>query len=234
LVPPHAARKKRRYCSKACVSKAKAVKRRRYFKCRQCRKTVPVRIGSCVRKDYCSRACKGRAKRTENFDKRRDPRCAAWAKRIIARDQRCVQCLRDDIGLHAHHIKSYADYPRIRYKDSNGRTLCVECHAEEHPNLAHLIRSNRPSPCYIKICVVCFQKYTTKRQDQILCSTKCMGISQRKPVDAATCQQCLKEFHPRKLSESKKRKFCSRTCFYKDNPLRRLPMKREVVQTEKV
>lgn len=33
-----------------------------------------------------------------------------------------------EIRLEAHHIKSWKNYPKLRYKVSNGKTLCYECH----------------------------------------------------------------------------------------------------------
>ena len=44
---------------------------------------------------------------------------------------------------HAHHKLSYAEYPKLRYRVSNGETLCVDCHADEHPEIAYFIKSTR-------------------------------------------------------------------------------------------
>lgn len=45
----------------------------------------------------------------------------------------CVWCgLRSGVGkkviLHADHIKSFADYPELRFALDNLRTLCIDCH----------------------------------------------------------------------------------------------------------
>ena len=52
-----------------------------------------------------------------------------WRKRVFYRDNfTCQVCFVRGGNLHADHIKSYADYPNLRYRISNGRTLCVPCH----------------------------------------------------------------------------------------------------------
>ena len=53
-----------------------------------------------------------------------------WRKGVFERDNhKCI------IGgkshgykLEAHHIKSFASYPELRFDINNGQTLCVDCH----------------------------------------------------------------------------------------------------------
>ena len=67
-----------------------------------------------------------------------------WRIKVFERDNwTCQFCgLRSHIGLgksvylEAHHIKSWIDYSRLRYKIDNGITLCRECH--------NLTRKGRP------------------------------------------------------------------------------------------
>jgi len=55
-----------------------------------------------------------------------------WAKSIKIRDgYTCTRCGSKKY-LHAHHIKSRAEYPSLMYCISNGITLCVDCHSTEH------------------------------------------------------------------------------------------------------
>ncbi len=57
-----------------------------------------------------------------------------WRHKIYKRDDySCQECgARSGEGksvyLEAHHIKSWAKFPKERYKLSNGITLCKECH----------------------------------------------------------------------------------------------------------
>lgn len=54
-----------------------------------------------------------------------------WRKSIFERDSyTCQECQSVDKHLHADHIKTWKDYPALRYEISNGRTLCYECHYE--------------------------------------------------------------------------------------------------------
>lgn len=51
-----------------------------------------------------------------------------WTQTILKRDgYRCRRC-GGTKKLQAHHIKPYADFPRLRYVLSNGLTLCGDCH----------------------------------------------------------------------------------------------------------
>ena len=56
-----------------------------------------------------------------------------WRKRVFKRDGwRCTQCS-TRVRLHAHHIKPWAKYPKLRYVVSNGKVLCDKCHKGRHP-----------------------------------------------------------------------------------------------------
>lgn len=53
-----------------------------------------------------------------------------WRKSVLERDgHRCViGGIAHGMKLHADHIKRFADYPKLRFEISNGRTLCEDCH----------------------------------------------------------------------------------------------------------
>lgn len=52
-----------------------------------------------------------------------------WRKAVFVRDDYvCQSCKKRGSDLEAHHIKSWDDYPDLRYCISNGITLCKSCH----------------------------------------------------------------------------------------------------------
>ena len=61
-----------------------------------------------------------------------------WRSAVFVRDNyTCRQCgAKHQIGfrpkLHPHHIKSFAEYPELRFVVANGITLCATCHREIH------------------------------------------------------------------------------------------------------
>lgn len=52
-----------------------------------------------------------------------------WRSNVFQRDNwTCQTCNIRGIYLIAHHLKSWAKFPELRYKTDNGITLCEECH----------------------------------------------------------------------------------------------------------
>ncbi len=67
-----------------------------------------------------------------------------WAKQVKDRDGKCAHCGTTD-NLHAHHIKSRAEYPELINNLDNGMTLCYGCHRKEHErNRPTRLRSQNP------------------------------------------------------------------------------------------
>ena len=72
------------------------------------------------------------------LDKRRDKldrRCSQyrnWRKEVLKRDRyKCTIC-NSSKDLEAHHIKEFSKYRNLRFKVSNGLTLCKRCHKLMH------------------------------------------------------------------------------------------------------
>lgn len=57
-----------------------------------------------------------------------------WREEVFKRDNYACQFCgnkssKDNkVYLHPHHIKSFSDYPNLRFRVSNGITLCERCH----------------------------------------------------------------------------------------------------------
>ncbi len=57
-----------------------------------------------------------------------DPQYKKWRIAVFKRDRfKCKRC-GSRAKLQAHHIRSWADAPDIRFVLSNGITLCKKCH----------------------------------------------------------------------------------------------------------
>lgn len=59
-----------------------------------------------------------------------DSKYVEWRSSVFTRDNwTCQMCRSSGCYLEAHHIKSWAEYPALRYELTNGMALCKECHA---------------------------------------------------------------------------------------------------------
>lgn len=62
----------------------------------------------------------------------RGGRYVIWARAVLRRDHRaCRMCWSRKLP-HAHHIRPWAKFPKLRYEVKNGLTLCVRCHRKVH------------------------------------------------------------------------------------------------------
>jgi len=119
--------------------------------CQFCGKKYGLRpcqpITSFRKQKFCSKTCsdnggyrrKGEEHPNWKPDSRRNDRRGkhgSWARAVVSRDgATCVKCGASGVELHAHHIKSFRDYPELRWDVDNGTTLCFRCHWAEHTAL---------------------------------------------------------------------------------------------------
>jgi endogenous inhibitor of DNA gyrase (YacG/DUF329 family) len=70
------------------------------------------------------------------------PKYTRWSKAVLERDNyTCQLCNKRGGDLHAHHIKSFLEYPDYRFDVGNGLTLCVQCHRNLHSLNKRLIEN---------------------------------------------------------------------------------------------
>lgn len=63
-----------------------------------------------------------------------------WRKLVFLRDKYiCNKCKKVGGNLEAHHKKSWAKYPKLRFDINNGTTLCLPCHRKMHTKKERLV-----------------------------------------------------------------------------------------------
>ena len=114
--------------------------------CLFCEKKFDIKeYDSTHNKIYCSHSCFTKSNRTNRYKDHAGGLATNWRRQILIRDENtCVECGAENEGnkkhfLHAHHIKSWKDFPDLRFELHNGVTLCVFCHSKKHPYLANTI-----------------------------------------------------------------------------------------------
>lgn len=151
---------KSKYCSYACLGKSKAFTNSgenhkgyvheaiREKVCQHCGITFQQRkkepLTSFLKKKFCSKPCADigghRYLGTDHPNwtgysqrNKRGRLMEQWGSQVKVRDgYKCVKCGCSQGELHAHHIKSWNDYPELRFDVNNGITVCPPCHWKIH------------------------------------------------------------------------------------------------------
>lgn len=122
-----------------------------HLKCIICGKSFKVDKSREWQARFCSLKCKGKGQKKwqsnnkhwnwkggiteENQKIRSSIEYKEWRYEVYVRDKfHCQICDTHCNGktIVAHHIKSFKDYPELRFTVSNGITLCRRCHARLH------------------------------------------------------------------------------------------------------
>ena len=75
-------------------------------------------------------------------DRKWSPEHRAWREQVFARDDfTCHGCGQHGGYLEAHHVKSWAEHPDLRFELENGMTVCVPCHCEIDPHRAKFVKA---------------------------------------------------------------------------------------------
>lgn len=131
-----------RFCSRDCYNKFHNIKNR-FRKCLNCGKEFEAKHS---KRKYCCWDCFAeilhQKQQRENHPswkgelvdrtKRWCSDYKHWRLSVFERDNnQCCLC-GSTIKLNAHHLKSWKNYPELRYDINNGITLCEQCHIEYH------------------------------------------------------------------------------------------------------
>ena len=141
---------KRKYCSLTCknqIPRGGMIK----SKCMQCTKEFTHKRS--VPRFYCSSRCVSDFKKGKNHwnwkggispvekSLRQSEVYNNWRKSVYARDYwTCQHCLIKQKNPVAHHIKTWKEYPELRYEITNGMTLCRPCHKKVHSEMGMTTR----------------------------------------------------------------------------------------------
>ncbi len=68
----------------------------------------------------------------ENEKIRHSLEMKCWEREVFSQNNRTCQKCKKKSKLTAHHILNFAEYPKLRFKVSNGITFCRKCHKLFH------------------------------------------------------------------------------------------------------
>lgn len=58
-----------------------------------------------------------------------------WREAVLElKGKKCEICQKPN-RLHIHHIKSYYEFPELKFEITNGQVLCISCHMKIHRNM---------------------------------------------------------------------------------------------------
>ena len=131
-----------RFCSRECYNEAHKIKNKK----RKCLTCGEYFIAKSSEDKYCSRKCYDenrhmpKCKEHWNWkggisiqnDKRDSAKYKQWRLAVYKRDNYCCVKCGSKEKLNAHHLKSWKNYPLLRYDVANGITLCERCHIKYH------------------------------------------------------------------------------------------------------
>lgn len=105
-------------------------------------KSETTRSCGCLRSETASKAASARKGElnhawrggisTEEQKLRGSGEMKKWRQRCLDRDGNICQICGSCENLEAHHLNSFIDNPTLRFEDSNGITICVDCHDVFH------------------------------------------------------------------------------------------------------
>lgn len=144
------------FCSNECrFEHAEQTRDGREIECEECGDTAykgPAQLADAKYGRYfCSGECRGEYYSGENnphwrgggqSDFTRTPEGRRWRRQVLEHDDHtCQDCGAEPEVPHTHHIKSKSEHPELKTDVDNGVTLCEDCHADRHPDKAHLIHA---------------------------------------------------------------------------------------------
>ena len=152
--------RKAKYCSYTCAGKARIGTENFHnidkghtviYKCEECGKEKKVILAfyNKAKHHFCSTKCSnsywGKNHMGSNHwnwkggtgrINRQTPEYNQWRVLVYKRDSyTCQECGHKHIDIVAHHIKSFSEFEDLRFKTSNGQTLCRSCHKKIHRDI---------------------------------------------------------------------------------------------------
>ena len=112
--------------------------KKRKHRCLLCEKPIDMRSKLCMK---CARSQDNHPNWQGGITKDAHRiRCSIeyrlWREAVFARDNFiCQKCSKRGGNLEAHHIKSFKNFPELRFAIDNGLTLCVLCHNQTKKKL---------------------------------------------------------------------------------------------------